>query len=36
MTEIRILVAANPAIDNLVNRGQELGSQLVAGSNTEH
>jgi electron transfer flavoprotein alpha subunit len=30
MTEIWILVAANPAIDNLVNRGRELGSQLVA------
>jgi len=30
MTEIWILVAANPAIDNLVSRGRELGGQLVA------
>jgi len=30
MTEIWILVAANPAIDNLVSRGRDLGGQLVA------
>jgi electron transfer flavoprotein alpha subunit len=30
MTQIWILVAANPAIDNLVNRGRELDGQLVA------
>ena len=30
MTEIWILVAANPAIDNLVTRGRALGGHLVA------
>lgn len=30
MTEIWILVAANPAIDNLVSLGRELGGHLVA------
>jgi electron transfer flavoprotein alpha subunit len=30
MTENWILVAANPGIDNLVNRGRDLGGQLVA------